>query len=266
MSMPSQSFTFHDADAVAMLDCLPTGVVVFDLHETIVWANDAASRLLGREVDVLIGMTRHDLAGDLGATSGSSRFRVGLDGRDGRRIECLLRPLPGTLAPAAFIGSLVDVGALDSRRALRLPPLAELEAARLDPQTGLLNRRAILQELSTQVSRSRRYGNPLSVVLLAVRGEASDEQRRTLARTVKGTLRWVDYVGRLDADELLVVLPETTPEAAAGLLAKLRGLVVRALQAPCLDIEGGVAAWQRGDDAMQVVARVTEAARRAVAA
>ncbi len=132
-----------------------------------------------------------------------------------------------------------------------------------DPVTGLHNRRAILRELDRQISRSRRYENPLSVIRLSLElngDEARHRQvMRTLSQALKDKLRWADEIGLLDDDTFLLVLPETGLEDARELAVKL--LSDRAafqLQDGEGKIRYGVAAWHKGDDLGKLLRRVAE--------
>lgn len=132
-----------------------------------------------------------------------------------------------------------------------------------DPVTGLKNRRAILKELDRQISRSRRYDNPLAVIRLTVAAHDPPERRqelmRTLSRTLRDKLRWADEIGVLDSCTFLVVLPETLLDDAKGLAVKL---VSDRAAFQCQDGEGkirhGVAAWHKGDDLRKLLRRVQQ--------
>ncbi len=132
-----------------------------------------------------------------------------------------------------------------------------------DPATGLKNRRAILKELDRQISRSRRYENPLAVIRLTVETNGTPEHQRELMRsisqTLKDKLRWADEVGMLDQCTFLVVLPETLLDDAKELAVKLLG---DRAAFRFKDGEGkvryGVAAWYKGDDLCKLLRRVQQ--------
>src|SRR5690606_9852195 len=149
--------------------------------------------------DELLGLPREVLTGSPprpGATRYVIEPGVGLpSGR--RRLECLSRALPATMEPLVEMACVFDMAQLDARRVPRPAPVAALDATRLDAETGLLNRKTVLQELTSQVSRTRRYGNPLSVVVIRLIGvdpETAPSLRRSVAQTLKGSLRWVDLI------------------------------------------------------------------------
>lgn len=140
-----------------------------------------------------------------------------------------------------------------------------------DPLTSLPNRRALLQGLESQVSRTRRYGNPLSVMVLKLEGLATlrlegentvEHAVVTTAQLLKDQMRWVDMIGRLEEDEFLLILPETTEDAGWILRDKLLALLSERLAASCpsaLGLRHGMASWAKGDDAMRLLRRARQA-------
>jgi GGDEF domain-containing protein len=93
-----------------------------------------------------------------------------------------------------------------------------------------LNRQAIIQELSSQVSRSRRYGNDLTLVQIRFGPESgteaseewNDTARRRIAECLREALRWADFVGALSAADVLVILPECGIDSAHGVIKKVQ--------------------------------------------
>jgi diguanylate cyclase (GGDEF)-like protein len=242
------------AIASALLEVLPTGVLLFGTDGKVLHATEAAAQLLGMPLSGLPGKSLRELAGGKDVAANAARVSLPTaDGNQGGRIECLLRDLPATLAPYVRLGCLVDPSQVETRRGLRIPPLAEMDVARLDPETGLLNRKNILQELNAQVSRSRRYGNALSVLYVQLPALAPDALR-ALAQSLKGTLRWVDIVGRWDDDSLLVILPETSRDAARVLATKLSQVMASGHETIAA-ANVGSAQWARGEESVDVVTR-----------
>lgn len=132
-----------------------------------------------------------------------------------------------------------------------------------DPITGLKNRRAILKELDRQISRSRRYDNPLAVIRLTLETNGGPEHRQELIRTIsqalKDKLRWADEVGMLDQCTFLVVLPETLLEDAKELAVKLLGnRAAFQFKDGEVRIRHGVASWHKGDDLCRLLKRVEQ--------
>ncbi|MET0814094.1 MAG: CHASE2 domain-containing protein [Pseudoxanthomonas sp.] len=100
--------------------------------------------------------------------------------------------------------------------------------AQSDPLTGLANRSKFDEELNQELHSSRRSGQPLSLLLLDVDhfkrlndglgNPAGDEVLRALSTILRGRARRPrDLVARLGGDEFAVLLPETTPQAAAAI-------------------------------------------------
>lgn len=128
----------------------------------------------------------------------------------------------------------------DERRAVRL--LARMAAARAeslvladqirhDELTGAFSRRAILEELDTELRRAYRHGRTLAVGLVEIAdlGEIQAEHGHgvrdgvltEVARILRDSLRKSDQVGRVGNDRFLCVLPETPREGALHLGRKI---------------------------------------------
>ncbi|PGH54110.1 hypothetical protein CRT60_30270 [Azospirillum palustre] len=101
--------------------------------------------------------------------------------------------------------------------------------ATTDPLTGLNNRRRFLELAEVEMARLRRYGRPVSVLMLDIdrfkaindsHGHAiGDRALVRLAEICRGELRDTDHIGRLGGEEFAIILPET-PLAAAGEVAE----------------------------------------------
>jgi len=100
-----------------------------------------------------------------------------------------------------------------------------------DRLTGLLNRGYFDERMGAEVSRARRYGQPLAVAMIDVdrfKGfndtmghAAGDRALQLLATTIRGSLRRSDIVARYGGEEFVVILPMTGPSQA---LEKLEGI------------------------------------------
>src|SRR3954471_2878489 len=108
-----------------------------------------------------------------------------------------------------------------------------LEAlARTDPLTQLLNRRALLTQLGTEVERVRRYNAPLSILMIDVDefkevndtfGHlAGDQVLIEVALLLARTARSVDAVARYGGDEFVIAVPETSEAGAIAFAERLR--------------------------------------------
>jgi diguanylate cyclase (GGDEF)-like protein len=137
-----------------------------------------------------------------------------------------------------------------------------------DRGTGLLNHRGVLLALEPQVARSRRYSRPLAVVVLHARCQDEDNAtQQRVARLLKDQLRWADLVGCTQQGEFILVLPETTAEAAQKVADKLQDLLHEMAECklaghPML-ICYGIAGWQRKDSAESLLKRASTALSQA---
>ncbi len=101
-----------------------------------------------------------------------------------------------------------------------------------DPLTGLSNRRAAMDRLTAEASRSQRYGHPLAVVSLdldkfkqindTLGHAAGDQVLKEFALRLTAAIRLSDFASRMGGDEFLVLLPECSTAQVESFLARLR--------------------------------------------
>jgi diguanylate cyclase (GGDEF)-like protein len=106
-----------------------------------------------------------------------------------------------------------------------------------DVLTGLYNRRGLTAHLKQEYSRLRRYGAPLSLLLIDVdelkrindgQGHAAgDEVIRRFGAAIKATSRDTDIGGRWGGDEFLIIAPSTAGVEARTLAERLRFAIAR---------------------------------------
>lgn len=113
--------------------------------------------------------------------------------------------------------------------------------ARLDPLTGLPNRRSIDETLRGTLERARRTGRPFAVAIIDLNHFKAVNDRLghamgdlllcTVAARLRGFLRGSDFAGRLGGDEFLVILHDVEgEEACATALQRMREAVAGPLQ------------------------------------
>jgi diguanylate cyclase (GGDEF)-like protein len=106
------------------------------------------------------------------------------------------------------------------------------ETANRDELTGLYNRRKMDEILSREIAFSKRYGEPLSLMMMDIDyfksvndsygHHAGDHYLVEFAKVLREEVRLVDYVGRWGGEEFIILLPKTNVEQAKGLAERLR--------------------------------------------
>jgi len=129
----------------------------------------------------------------------------------------------------------------------------------------LANRANWVEFLDYEVSRSRRYDNPLSVMKLhlLVLHKPDNVVEETLNQTIKDTLtdelRWADMIGHTDQGTFLMVLPETPESALINLENKLCKSIQRQLEFIDSNLKYevvfGEASWRKHDDSQLLLKR-----------
>jgi diguanylate cyclase (GGDEF)-like protein len=101
-----------------------------------------------------------------------------------------------------------------------------------DGLTGLFNRKHIMELLEREISRSRRYGCPITVLMLDIDHfkqvndsyghQAGDAVMCRLSAVLRGMVRDVDFVGRYGGEEFLVLLPDSDCQSGAETAERIR--------------------------------------------
>ena len=147
-----------------------------------------------------------------------------------------------------------------------------------DELTGLANERALSQQLAIQVTRSRRYHNPLTLVILSLEITDADDSHildedynniiLTFSHFLRERLRWADFIARCQAGRFVIFLPETVSEEATRLfdniISEKDKLGLPAEQIDKLKLAYGLAEWQKGNDPRMLVERASQALKQAL--
>jgi len=150
-----------------------------------------------------------------------------------------------------------------------------VEQARVDPLTGVLNRRAGAQDAAAELSRARRYGRQYAVALVDIdhfksvndrHGHAAgDRALCALVRAARDALRESDRIVRWGGEEFLLVFPETAGAEAAPICERIRDDVAALVHDSAsgrfrITISCGVAAANPADESLESVLARADAA------
>jgi diguanylate cyclase (GGDEF)-like protein len=101
-----------------------------------------------------------------------------------------------------------------------------------DGLTELYNHNHIFQKLEEEVDKSKRYGNPLSIIMFDIDffksindnygHQTGDNVLKEISRTIKNSIRKIDIPGRYGGEEFLVVLPQIDLENACTTAERIR--------------------------------------------
>jgi len=149
-----------------------------------------------------------------------------------------------------------------------------IQMAKIDGLTGIYNRRYLDSRLTEEIERSRRHGNPLSILLLDIdhfkkindtHGHlCGDYALRKISELLQELVRTSDILGRYGGEEFLCILPETPHEQAVVLAERCREQIATKPLA-CEDhqaritISIGVTGQHRDDTLDSIIKRADDA-------
>jgi diguanylate cyclase (GGDEF)-like protein/PAS domain S-box-containing protein len=210
----------------------PAGKIVLANRQTEKEFGYQRNELIGRPVEVLVperfraghpgqrmGFSAQPSARAMGA--GRDLYAVRKDGSE-FPAEIGLSPI-GTEQGMMVLAAIIDI--TERKR-------AEAEIQRLassDPVTGLANYRRLMEELNSEVLRSKRTNQPIALLMLDLDGlkKINDSHGHLtgtkalcrVADAVRGTCREIDIAARYGGDEFSVILVDTG-KADAELVAR----------------------------------------------
>ncbi len=225
----------------ALIETLPDGVLVLDVHRRVVDINPSARHLLGCEAGTVLGMSDEQLFADWPAfaarlrEASNSPLELPLREKSGLRMEVRVSPLIDRQGQTT--GSLVVLRDITVRaqaeEALRranerlYAQLTHIEALQADlrdqairdAMTGLFNRRFLDDTLERELARAARDGTPLSVVMLDIdhfKGlndtyghKAGDTALAAVGALLRAKSRLGDFACRYGGEEFVIIMPET---------------------------------------------------------
>ncbi len=154
---------------------------------------------------------------------------------------------PTALQSAVFVAGAASAIASTFGFMLLLKERAERDAqhmATIDPLTGAYNRSTFHEIAEREISRARRAGQPLSIIMVDIDhfrpvnesfgNHAGDELLRKIAGLIRTALRKEDMLVRYGGEEFLVMLPEVPGPGAVVVAGRIR----KAVEAEPLLVEG----------------------------
>jgi diguanylate cyclase (GGDEF)-like protein len=136
--------------------------------------------------------------------------------------------------------------------------------------TGVYNRKKFDDAMDEWISLSKRYGNPLSLILLdiddfkAVNDNyghiVGDSVLKNIAATVSRSIRDTDIFARWGGDEFVILLPNTDIRQAETLAERIRECIAsNPLDHPRdITCSFGVAAYEENDTKQSLLRRVDD--------
>lgn len=258
---------------------MPVGLLVEDEQGRIIWANNTFICFVSQTIEQLHGTKVSDLPLTRvpGAGGNPDYCRLMSPGEGGPEwLLCTWQQISQVNGRALIARFYLD--ATEHRRVRRFRGLqlsVQHSGGVIDQVTGTFDRAGITQMLEAEVSRSRRYHNPLAVVWLRLEIRTTafehhdiDRVMSAAARVLREQTRWVDRIGRWSEQEFLLVLPESDASAAGRLAEKIERYIAHRQTADeaedlsSLTVCFGFAEWQRGDDVSNLIDRA-EAALKA---
>jgi len=180
----------------------------------------------------------------------------------------VLRPGGETWFRAACLGAGLMVGGFSygiARITLYRTNQRLAQLATLDMVTGLANQRRFISFLGTELSRARRMGHPVSLVIADLDHFKTindtyghlvgNEALASVARSLRAEIRPYDLASRVGGEEFAVVLPATTKRKAAEIAERLRVAIAGSddERLPMVTVSLGVATFPEDADGMNLL-------------
>ena len=275
-----------------MLDHIGDGVYFVDRELRIQYWNEGAYRLTGFKAEELLGRSCQDeilchvdqtgkrLCDDgcpLAASVSDGKpheANIFLRHKQGRRVPVSSRVLPIHGADGAIIGAIEIFSDNSAEFDAQRKTEAMNRLAFLDHLTQLPNRRFLDMSLGTALNEYKVHGDPLGVMVIdidefkkindSLGHSGGDRALQEAARTLTGSLRPTDIVGRWGGDEFLAIARNVDHEMLRKLAERCVALIGRtsivgnAGQRVSLSSSVGAALSRPGDSAEDLIQRADE--------
>jgi GGDEF domain-containing protein len=251
--------------ALALLDISPVAMLLTAADGRIRGCNQAFAALLGDTVDNLAGQLPDD--GMLAPLLGQGTL-INWIMPDGDTRWLALDIFEIDAEPGSRARFYLDVTEKLRFKQERDALVRELQAQSLyDASLGsLFSRHGVLVSLRPLVARSRRYNSPLSVITMRIDATAATGELLTrIAQLLRDQTRWADLLGCNDGRDFILVLQETTRDAAEQLVQKLAAHLERMNAETGQPVQAcyGITECLRDDDEASILERAESALAQA---
>ena len=219
-----------------LYDACPTGMLAIDSEVCIRWVNPALETMLELTGEELIGKDRNTLPEGLHALfDETDMLHLSLNGDGERWLQREVRQVVDGENAQLSLHFYQDISQLiqAQRESDQLRKQVE-DLTITDELTGMANRRATIQAVNAQVTRSRRYGNLLTLGAMQLShpegGALPETSILVMTHYLRERLRWADVIGRYENHLFLLVMPETAVGDAENLLHQIVSECVDALR------------------------------------
>ncbi len=247
-------FDYHKS-IFEILSVSELGLLILDENNRVVWVNGQFARWTGNDEAHWIGEIWARLPLEAVSESDDVYCMITRERSQTLHLEHWQAGLPSQPKLTVHFFKAIT---LDTKR-----------EAETQQSIGLPQRPNWAQFLEYEVSRSRRYDNPLTMlkVKLIIFGESlpqaiSREINHMVSEVLKDELRWADMIGHSETGEFLLVLPETAKDATDALKQKISSAIEARMKHHFPHYESelvfGEAHWQKGDSSGILLDRARE--------
>jgi diguanylate cyclase (GGDEF)-like protein len=218
----------------SVFSSMKDGAIVLDIFDRIVDYNPAAKQVLPVLSRRAIGRTLRDVAPDrkelntLPPPEETATLDIELEGNGRNRFfRASLSPIHNRRR--SLMGRVVFL--IETTAQVELMDRLK-ELATIDDLTGTFLRRHFLELFRKEISRAKRYGRPVSVLILDLDHfkqindtfghEAGDAVLKASAGALRKALRSADLLCRHGGEEFAILLPETPLDQAVLVAERLR--------------------------------------------
>jgi diguanylate cyclase (GGDEF)-like protein len=254
-----------------LFDVCPTGMLAIDSEVCIRWMNPALEAMLDLPGEEIVGKDKDSLPEGLQALfDETDMLHLSLNGEGERWLQREVCEVADGENANLRLHFYQDISQqiLAQRESDELRKQVE-DLTITDELTGMANRRATIQSLNVQVTRSRRYGNLLTLgaMRLSHPGQAEqplpDQSILVMAQYLRERLRWADVIGRYEEQLFLLLMPETSEADGTKLLQQIvdecrNGALQELGEYPVPELQISVEGWTKGDDPQRLIERTLE--------